>query len=264
MSYKMILVDDRDRVRTITLNRPERLNALADGLMEEVIEAVELADRDDDVNVILITGAGRGFCAGLDLIARLNAAPRQPSRHERLDDISWVGRQALVIAATNKPVIAAINGAAAGAGLSLALSADVRVMSAGARVTSGYARRGLSPDGGMTYTLPRMVGSTRAFDLIYTARDVGAEEALQIGIVAAVYPDESFREDAHAYAARLAANAPVGMGYAKKLLAQTLVNPLATQLQLELNAIGKCFQTEDVKEGLRAFSEKRQPVFSGR
>jgi 2-(1,2-epoxy-1,2-dihydrophenyl)acetyl-CoA isomerase len=131
-------------------------------------------------------------------------------------------------------------------------------------VTSGYARRGLSPDGGMTYTLPRMVGSTRAFDLIYTARDVGAEEALQIGIVAAVYPDESFREDAHAYAARLAANAPVGMGYAKKLLAQSLVNPLATQLQLELNAIGKCFQTEDVKEGLRAFSEKRQPVFSGR
>ena len=264
MPYEMILTEDRDRVRTIALNRPERLNAMVDQMMDEAIEALQEADRDDDVNVIVITGSGRGFCAGLDLIARLNAPPRTPSRRQRLDDFSWVGRQALVMASVNKPVVAAINGAAAGAGLSLALSADVRVMAAGARVTTGYARRGLSPDGGMTYTLPRMVGSTRAFDLIYTGRDVTAEEALQIGIVAAVYPDESFRDDAHAYAARLAANAPIGMGYAKKLLSQSFVNPLPAQLQLELNAIGKAFQTEDVKEALRAFQEKRPAVFSGR
>jgi 2-(1,2-epoxy-1,2-dihydrophenyl)acetyl-CoA isomerase len=264
MAYDMILVEDRDRVRTIALNRPERLNAMVDQMMDEAIDALQEADRDDAVNVIVITGSGRGFCAGLDLIARLNAPPRTPSRHQRLDDFSWVGRQALVIASVNKPVIAAVNGAAAGAGLSLALAADVRVMAAGARLTTGYARRGLSPDGGMSYTLPRMIGTTRAFDLIYTGRDVTADEALQIGMVAAIYPDESFREDAHAYATRLAANAPIGMGYAKKLLAQSLANTLPAQLQLELNAIGKAFQTEDVKEALRAFQEKRPPVFSGR
>jgi 2-(1,2-epoxy-1,2-dihydrophenyl)acetyl-CoA isomerase len=264
--YETVLVEDRDRVRTITLNRPEKLNALTDQLANDMIAAIEEADRSDEVNVILITGAGRGFCAGLDLTQRLNGAVAtvEPSRWERLDDLGWVGRQALAIQGASKPVVAAINGAAAGAGLSIALAADVRVMAQGARVTSGYARRGLNPDGGMSWFLPRMVGTTRAADLILTARDVTAEEALALGIVAAVYPDDAFREEAQSYAARLAANAPVGMTNSKRLLAESMHHDLTIQLKRELTLIRRAFETEDVKEGMRAFAEKRQPVFRGR
>jgi len=264
--YETVLVEDRDRVRTITLNRPEKLNALTDQLANDMIAAIEEADRADEVNAIVITGAGRGFCAGLDLTQRLNgAAPTvEPTRWERLDDLGWVGRQALVMAGASKPVVAAINGAAAGAGLSIALAADVRVMAQGARITSGYARRGLSPDGGMSWLLPRMVGSTRAADLIFTARDVNADEALAMGIVAAVYPDDDFREQAQAYAARLAASAPVGMTNSKRLLAEACRSDLTTHLKRELTLIRRAFETEDVREGLRAFAEKRQPVFRGR
>jgi 2-(1,2-epoxy-1,2-dihydrophenyl)acetyl-CoA isomerase len=138
------------------------------------------------------------------------------------------------------------------------------MMTAGAKLTTGYARRGLCPDGGMSYFLPRIVGMTRAADLVLTARDVDAEEALRLGIVAAVYPDESFREQAHAYAARLAQNAPISMTNSKRLLAESFTNPLPTQLRRELTLIRQCFGTEDVQEGMRAFAEKRTPVFQGR
>jgi 2-(1,2-epoxy-1,2-dihydrophenyl)acetyl-CoA isomerase len=263
MPYETILTEDRDHVRTISLNRPERLNALTNQLANEMIAAIEEADRDDSVYVILLTGAGRGFCAGLDLTTVKNRV-LDATRWDRMDDLGWVGRQALVISGASKPVVAAINGPAAGAGLSIALAADVRVMSAGAKLTTGYARRGLCPDGGMSYFLPRMVGMTRAADLVLTARDVDAEEALRLGIVANVYPDESFREQAQTYAARLAQNAPIGMTNCKRLLAESFANSLPTQLRRELTLIRQCFGTEDVEEGMRAFAEKRTPVFQGR
>ncbi len=266
MGYELVLVEDRDRVRTITLNRPEKLNALIDQLANEMIAAIEEADRDDGVNVIVLTGAGRGFCAGLDLTARLSGESRrrEPTRWERQDDTGWVGRQALVITGASKPVIAAINGPAVGAGLSIALAADIRLIAASARLTTGYARRGLSPDGGMSYFLPRIVGSTRAADLILTGRDITAEEAVQYGIAVAAFDDASFRQEAQAYAARLAANAPTGMTYSKRLLAASRENSLETQLKVELQLIRRAFETEDVMEALRAFQEKRQPVFVGR
>ena len=264
MGADSLLLDDREHVRTIQLNRPEKLNALTADLANAMIAALEEAERDDDVHVIVLTGAGRGFCAGLDLTSRRDADRDGRSRHERMDDLGWVGRQALVMQRMAKPVIAALNGAAAGAGLSIALAADVRLMAEGARLTTGYARRGLSPDGGMSWFLPRLVGSNRAADLLLTGRDFDAEEAQQIGLVAAVYPDARFREEVARYAADLAARAPIGVMNTKRLLASAFVNSLETQLKLELQLIGQCFATEDAAEGMRAFAEKRQPVFTGR
>ena len=153
-----IIVDTENGVRTLTLNRPERLNAVNDKLSTEIIQAIQEGSADDEVRVIVITGSGRGFCAGLDLSDFAKRDPSTFTRQRKLDDLGWVGHLTLGIVHCDKPVIAAINGIAAGAGLALTLSCDIRFMSASAKVTAGYIRRGLSPDAGMTYFLPRLVG----------------------------------------------------------------------------------------------------------
>jgi 2-(1,2-epoxy-1,2-dihydrophenyl)acetyl-CoA isomerase len=219
------------------------------------------------VRVVVITGAGRGFCAGLDLspenqAARAGAPDR--GRHARLDDLGWVGRQALALTGCDKPVIAAINGPAAGAGLALALAADIRLMAAGAVVTTGYVRRGLSPDAGLSYFLPRLVGTSRAADLLLTARDLGAEEAERIGLVSRVFPADGFREAVADYAAKLAAGPPIALTLTKRLLVSSPEHDLPTQLRIELTSIAKCFGTEDTREAMRAFLERRAPQFQGR
>lgn len=260
-----LLVQTAQGVRTIMLNRPERLNALNTALAESIQEAIADASVDDAVRVIVLTGAGRGFCAGLDLSDGVAGAGLEgQSRHTRLDMLGWIGRQALTLTTCDKPIIAAINGAAAGAGLSLALAADIRLMAAGTRITTGYLRRGLVPDGGMAYFLPRLVGASRAADLILTARDVEAEEAERIGLVSRVLPAEGFQEAVASYAADLASGAPVAQTLAKRLLAQSQDQDLHTMLQLELTSIKMCFNTEDVREGMMAFLEKRKPVFQGK
>jgi 2-(1,2-epoxy-1,2-dihydrophenyl)acetyl-CoA isomerase len=273
--YTHLLVETTpEGVRTLTLNRPDRLNAFNDAMAEEVPIALAEASRDDEARVVVITGAGRGFCAGLDLSPEnigLNSDEMgrrgrtgERSRHNRLDDLGWVGRQALALVNCDKPVIAAINGPAAGAGLSLALGADIRLMSDAAFVTTGYVRRGLSPDGGQSYFLPRLVGLSRAADLILTARDVKADEAERIGLVSRVFPAEGFREAVADYAAKLAAGPPIAQTLTKRLLVSSLEHDLPTQLRMELTSIGKCFGTEDTREAMRAFNERRTPNFTGR
>jgi len=160
-------------VRTITLNRPDKLNAVNIRMSEEVPAALEEASRDDAVRVVVITGAGRGFCAGLELSPANIAAMtdrRKASRHERLDDLHWVGRWVLAVSNCDKPVIAAVNGPAVGAGCGLALSADIRLISEAATVSTGYIRIGLCPDAGVSYFLPRLVGVSRATELIMAGR----------------------------------------------------------------------------------------------
>jgi 2-(1,2-epoxy-1,2-dihydrophenyl)acetyl-CoA isomerase len=186
------------------------------------------------------------------------------SRQARLDDLGWVGRWVLAVTRCTVPVIAAINGPAAGAGLGLALAADIRLMSDAATVTTGYVRRGLCPDAGVTYMLPRLVGAARAGDLILTARDLDAAEAERIGLVSQVLPAEGFAAAVADYAARLAAGPPVALALAKRLLVASPDTDLVAQLRDEVHCIRVCFATQDVPEAMAAFREKRAPRFTGR
>jgi 2-(1,2-epoxy-1,2-dihydrophenyl)acetyl-CoA isomerase len=248
-------------VRTITLNRPERLNAVDPALADALPRAIDDAAAADDVRVVVVTGAGRGFCSGLDL----STPPQLPqaTRAERLDRYAWIGRWVFSLVSCDKPVIAAVNGAAAGAGFGLALAADIRLIAASAKMTAGYIRRALSPDAGVSYFLPRHVGHARATEILFTGRDVDAAEAERIGLAAAVLPDAEFGARVAEYAARLAAGPPNAYALTKRLLVASLGASLDDQLERELTYIKSSFASADVSEALRAFSEKRPPKFSG-
>lgn len=249
-------------VHVITLNRPDRLNAVDQALAVELPSAIDAVAREDAVRVVLITGAGRGFCSGLDL----SAPPHLPdaTRAERLDPFAWVGRWVMSIVRCEKPVIAAVNGPAAGAGFGLALAADIRLIAASAKVTAGYVRRGLSPDAGVSFLLPRIVGASRAAEILFTGRDVDAAEAERIGLAAMVIADDGFADHALQYAERLAAGPPNALALTKRLLATSLETPLETQLERELAYIKTCFASSDAAEAMAAFAEKRKPQFGGR
>jgi 2-(1,2-epoxy-1,2-dihydrophenyl)acetyl-CoA isomerase len=250
-----------DGVRTLTLDRPEKLNAVNGALAASFSSAVADAAAEDAVRVVVITGAGRAFCAGLDL----SEPPTLPSatRVERLDPYAWVGTWVRSVVSCEKPVIAAVNGAAAGAGFGLALACDLRIVAASARMTAGYARRGLSPDAGVSYFLPRHVGLARASDILLTGRDVDADEAARIGLATEVVADDAFVERVRAYAAQLAVGAPIAHALTKRLLARSLDVELDAALRDELVSIKQCFTTRDVAEAIAAFREKRRPHFTG-
>jgi 2-(1,2-epoxy-1,2-dihydrophenyl)acetyl-CoA isomerase len=261
--YPNLLIDTTpDGVRTITLDRADKLNAVNGALADSLASAVAAAAAEDEVRVLVITGAGRAFCAGLDL----SEPPTLPSstRAERLDPYAWVGTWVQRIVACEKPVIAAVNGAAAGAGFGLALACDVRIVAASAKLTAGYVRRGLSPDAGVTYFLPRHVGLARASDILLTGRDIDAVEAERIGLAAHVVADAEFGGSVRAYASRLAAGAPVAQALTKRLLARSLDTPLDATLRDELGYIKQCFATQDVGEAIAAFRDKRAPTFRGK
>jgi 2-(1,2-epoxy-1,2-dihydrophenyl)acetyl-CoA isomerase len=263
MSYNHLLIATSDSgVRTITLNRPERLNAVNPQLAAELPRAIDDAARDDGVRVVMITGAGRGFCSGLDL----SEPPRLPEGdlRERLDPLAWVGRWVLAAVRCEKPLIAAINGSAAGAGFGLALATDIRLVARSARLTAGYVRRGLSPDAGVSYLLPRLVGLSRASEILLSGRELDADESLRIGLASEVVEDSAFAAEVLAYAERLAAGPPIAFALTKRLLASTFDASLDDHLARELTSIKTCFASQDVAEALRAFAEKRPPTFRGR
>jgi 2-(1,2-epoxy-1,2-dihydrophenyl)acetyl-CoA isomerase len=258
-----LIITTQNGVRTLTLNRPDRLNAINPALHSQIEHAVMEASMDDEVRVVVITGSGRGFCAGLDLVDRKNKDSSSSTRYERLDELRWVGRQALGIVGCDKPVIAAINGIAAGAGFALALACDMRFMSEDARVTTGYIRRALSPDGGMSYFLPRLVGYTRAAEMIFTGRDIYPDEAERIGLVNGVFPAEELHERVMEFARKLADGPPIALTLSKRLLTASPDADLMTLLKQEISSIKVCFETKDAAEGIQAFIEKRKPIFRG-
>lgn len=259
-----LLIHDEAGVRTLKLNRPDRLNAFNDELSSALIDALWAASKDDAVRVVVITGEGRGFCSGLDLTKFMEPSASLASRFNNLDDLEWVGRLVLAIVQNNKPVIAAINGVAAGAGMSMALACDFRFMTESAKLTSGYIRRALSPDAGMTYFLPRLIGQTKATELILTGRDVSSKEAHQLGMINEVIADNLFAQTVSTFAAQLAEGPPVALTLSKRMLVASPDTDLIPQLKQELTALRQCFTTNDVREGVVSMMEKRKPVFTGK
>jgi 2-(1,2-epoxy-1,2-dihydrophenyl)acetyl-CoA isomerase len=264
MTYRCLLYETRDAVATLTLNRPERLNALGDSLREDLQDAVTRAAEDPGVRAIVITGAGKGFCAGGDVKA-MNERKEQGAARPLLERVA-PGRDRTVLALREapKPVIAAVNGAAAGAGMNLALACDIRLASTAARFSQAFVKRGLHPDWGGTYFLPRVVGVARAAELIWTGEVIDAQEALRLGIVSAVHPPEELLPATYALARKIAAGPPLAIRLAKRAIYHNLECDLRQALEFETFAQNVCYETEDAREGIRAFVEKRAPQFQGR
>jgi 2-(1,2-epoxy-1,2-dihydrophenyl)acetyl-CoA isomerase len=275
MSYEAILYETRGPVAIITLNRPERLNAIGQAVREEVHAAVEAAHEDDQVRAAIITGAGKGFCSGADLsggMARAAggggaAAPRPleaPGMNGKLDEDGWVGRWAKRFAHFDKPLIGAINGVAAGAGMSMALACDVRIGSTNARFKTVFVERNLSPDSGMSYFLPRIVGYSRAADLVMTSRAVNAEEAYRIGLLDRLVEPDQLIDAAVAVGEEMAQWPPLAIRMAKRVLQHNQDAELDDALRYESVALGFARRaTNDTKESIASFAEKRKGVYSG-
>ena len=263
-SYKCLLYEVKDAVATLTLNRPERLNALGDTLREDFYDAILRASADSDVRVMVITGAGKGFCAGGEVKA-MNEA-KESQRERPIVEKVAPGRDRTLLAMRDapQPIIAAVNGAAAGAGMNLALGCDIRLASTAARFGETFVKRGLHPDWGGTYFLPRLVGMAKAAEMIFTGDMIDAAEAHRIGLVSAVYPPEELLPAANDLDRKIAAGPPIAIRLAKRALYHGEGTDLRGGLEFETFAQNVCSETEDAREGIRAFVEKRPPQFKGR
>ncbi len=264
MTYNCLLYAVQDRIATITLNRPERLNALGDTLREELYDAVTKSATDPGVGVIVITGAGRGFCSGGDVKAMSEREQKgqETSVAERVSPIR--DRCVLAMRACPKPIIAAVNGAAAGAGMNLALACDMRIASSAAKFSQAFVKRGLPPDWAGSWFLPRVVGTAKAFELIFTGDTIDAAEALRLGIVNAVVAPEELMAQTYKLAGKIAANAPLAVQLSKRAIQHNENVDLRAGLEFETFVQGIARDTEDYKEGVKAFVEKRAPVFGGK
>lgn len=261
-----LLVRDEGRLRIIMLNRPEYLNALTPELHHLLQDAVVAAAKDQGVGAVALTGMGRAFCSGGDVRKSTDAAAKaaQPETvEERADSIISHSRTTITLSRMSKPTIALINGAAAGAGLTLALACDLRIMSADAVLRTAYARIGLCGDLGISYFLERLVGLSRATELMLLNEKIGSERAERLGLVNRVVAPEAFEAEALALARQLAQGPTVAFRYMKQNLATAQSGRLEDTVQREAYNAARCVRTQDVKEASLAFKEKRDPVFKG-
>jgi 2-(1,2-epoxy-1,2-dihydrophenyl)acetyl-CoA isomerase len=251
-----------DGIATLTLNRPENLNALSDEIRLGLLEALIRLGADNAIGCIVLTGAGRGFCAGGDVKSMGNRAVKV--FEERAAGIVQSGRVAAQLQRTPKPIIAMVNGVAVGAGLGMAGACDIRIAGRSARFGAGFIKIGLSGDWGGTWTLTRLVGTAKARELFFTGDMSDAEEALRIGLVNKVADDTDLLETTMSLARRIASMPHVALGYTKKNLGVAETGDLATSLDVEAFNQARCSQMEDHREAVQAFKEKRRPVFTGR
>ena len=265
---EVLQVSQTGRVRTLRLNRPEKKNALSEELAWGIIAAVQEAAKDDDVWVIGITGTSDAFCSGLDLTPQSDGRRHLPMSPQDayLDDVGWVGRFLLVLREQcDKPIVAGLNGVAVGAGLSLAMAADIRIAAQSVRLIAGYPRIAGSPDAGLSWTLSQAIGYEQAMRFLLENRTVGAEEALRLGMVGEVAPDDRFQERFEEYCRSLTNLSPITARLTKRVVRRaTALADAEAHVRFELQNILKAFSSEDGQEARRAFMEKRPPVFKGR
>jgi len=261
-----LLVEQRGHVAIVTLNRPERLNAITFSMLEALTTALTDAEQDDKVRAIVITGAGRGFCSGLDL---KEAAAGQGIggalsgqggvRHLATREIPTV-----VLHELDTPVICAINGVAAGYGLDLALGCDLRLMARGATLVPGFAKRAIIPESGGTWYLPRLVGWAKACEIGFLGDDLSAERSHELGLVNRVVPDDAVLPEAIAWAEKIAANAPLAVKAMKRLYRHGLTEDFSSHTHHVLMQLLLLFRSQDFQEGIASFMERRSPTFEGR
>lgn len=265
MSEDVLMMERRERVAILTLNRPERLNALNRELQDAINQTCQEIRNDDDVWAVVFTGAGRGFCSGVDLSGVLDRSDSPPGRQERLDVYGWVGRLAMsVYRVIDKPSIAAVNGVAAGAGMSLALACDMRIGTENTRFKTVFIERSLSPDSGMSFFLPRIVGYSRACDLVFTSRFVEADEAYRIGLLDRLVSADGLLDEALDLANQIAFWPPVAMQSARRVLQQSMESTLEEQLRNEIFGLNFARRApHDQQESIDSFRERRPPKFTG-
>jgi enoyl-CoA hydratase/carnithine racemase len=260
--YEHILVSEAEGIATITLNRPDKLNAFIGHMRRDLAEALEHAGSDRSVRVVIITGAGRAFCAGGDIAFMGELMERRDT--DEFERILGAGRRVIgAIRTMSKPVIAAVNGPAAGAGFNLALACDLRIASNNATFSQSFVKVGLHPDWGGTYFLPRLVSPNKACELFFLGDSIDAAEALRLNIVNQVVAPEQLETATLQLAERLRASPPIALASAKQAVYMSGAAHLEEMLRYETEAQLRCFESDDGREGIRAFFEKRDPRFTG-
>jgi 2-(1,2-epoxy-1,2-dihydrophenyl)acetyl-CoA isomerase len=269
LAYETVIYEREDGVAVMTLNRPEVKNAFDRTMMTEMDLVLTEVAKDVDARVLIITGAGKAFCTGADIAYLMSVGAEhtlhQTTMEEMIRGDGNVLTTVLKIRNMPKPVIAAVNGVAAGGGLALALACDLRLASEDARFNMIFTKRGVIPESGSTYTLPRLVGTARALELVFTADTVGAAEAERIGMVNHVYPAERLMPAARELADKIAQNSPIALGFAKAAIYKGIAeNDIAAQMDYEAYVENVLFGTEDFQEGIKSFMEGRPAQFKGR
>ena len=260
-----VLYEVADHIATITLNRPERMNTISHRMLNELTRHLVAADADPDVRVVILTGTGRAFCAGLDLGEATRGGSDSIANGARIStNLDLRETPPTVLFNMGTPTICALNGSAAGYGMDTALGCDIRLMASGAKMAAAFTKRGILPESGGTWFLPRLIGWSKAAELIFTGRTLTAAECVEMGLASRVVPEAELMDVARALAAEIAANAPLAVQASKRMMRMGLDETFNDHVHHVFLQLLPLLRTEDAKEGMRAFMEKRAPQFEGR